>query len=244
MASFPTTAPAHDPVLSGGGGGALPPGADGGFDYSDGSSHLDGRRRRARLGLFVGLTGILMIFISLTSAYVVRQGLPSLDPETTTLVRDWLPVRLPGLLFVNTFVLLISSVSMEMARRQAAREAKLAAPANPRDFAGKGDPISWLTLTVLLGVTFLCGQWVAWRELAASGFYIATNPSSSFVYLLTGIHGIHLLGGVIALLVTGGASLLRRSAATQAVALDVTGWYWHFMAILWIYVFCLLKFLR
>src|SRR5499427_10706900 len=79
---------------------------------------LQTRLRRARLGLLVGLVGILMIFISFTSAYVVRQGLPTLDPNTNTLVRDWFSIRLPGLLFLNTVVLLISSVSMELARRQ------------------------------------------------------------------------------------------------------------------------------
>jgi cytochrome c oxidase subunit 3 len=142
-----------------------------------------------------------MIFISFTSAYVVRQGLPTLDPRTNLLLHDWFPVPLPRLLLINTGVLLIS-----------------------------------------LG--FLTGQWMVWRALSANGFYVSSSPSSSFVYLLTGMHGVHLFGGVVALLTAGVASALRRPADSQFVAVDVTAWYWHFMALLWIYILCLLEFVR
>ena len=97
-------------------------------------------------------------------------------------------------------------------------------------------------MTLVLGLTFLLGQWTAWRQLAANGFYVATTPSSSFVYLLTGTHAIHLMGGVLALFVAGIASLLGRSAATRSIVVDLTAWYWHFMAALWIYILCLLEF--
>jgi cytochrome c oxidase subunit 3 len=106
------------------------------------------------------------------------------------------------------------------------------------------EEVSWLALTVVLGLSFLAGQWMAWRELAASGFYVASSPSSSFVYLLTGMHGVHLFGGVVALLTAGAASLLRRPADSLAIAVDVTGWYWHFMAFLWVYILCLLEFVH
>ena len=192
------------------------------------------RLRRARLGLFVGLVGVVMVFISFTSAYVVRQGLPTLNPSTNTLVRDWFSIRLPGLLFLNTVVLLISSGSMELARRQTLRDV--------RNELDKGIP--WLALTVLLGLSFLIGQWTVWQKLEAGGFYISTNPSSSFVYLLTGTHAVHLLGGVLALVFACGAALLRRPAESRAVVVDVAAWYWHFMAVLWVYIFCLLKFAR
>src|SRR5881409_1709038 len=76
------------------------------------------RLRRSRLGLLVALTPVLMLFVSFTSAYVVRQGLPTLDPRTNQLVRDWIPVKLPILLLVNTGVLVLSSAGMELARRQ------------------------------------------------------------------------------------------------------------------------------
>jgi cytochrome c oxidase subunit 3 len=102
----------------------------------------------------------------------------------------------------------------------------------------------WLGVTLVLGLAFLFGQWTAWQQLAANGFYVATTPSSSFVYLLTGAHAAHLLGGVLALIVAGIASLLHRSLKTRSIVVDVTAWYWHFMAVLWIYIFCLMKFVR
>jgi len=243
MASYTPTVAIDDPRTSTGGNGALPPdwGSDGGnFD----SHYFDTRLRRARLGLVVGLTGIAMIFISFTSAYIVRQGLPTLDPRTNLLLHDWFPVALPGLLLLNTVVLLISSVTMELARRQTARRALAQLSSIPGVSVDAKDGMSWLALTVVLGLAFLTGQWMAWRELAANGFYVASSPSSSFVYLLTGMHGVHLFGGVVALLSAGFASLLRRSAGSQPILVDVTGWYWHFMAVLWVYILCLLEFVH
>jgi cytochrome c oxidase subunit 3 len=149
------------------------------------------------------------------------------------------------LLLINTGVLLISSVTMELARRQAARKAGLAQlAAVPGVLADANEKVSWLALTAVLGLSFLVGQWMAWRELAANGFYMASSPSSSFVYLLTGMHGVHLLGGVVALLIAGFVSVLRRTADSQFILVDVTGWYWHFMALLWVYILCLLEFVH
>lgn len=203
------------------------------------------RLRRARLGLLVMLVPVLMLFVSFTSAYVVRQGLPTLDPRTNNLIRDWIPVALPRLLMLNTIVLLISSVSMEMARRQLKNQVALADSSSVTgDSLASKIRIPWLGLTLVLGLAFLFGQWTAWQQLAANGFYVATTPSSSFVYLLTGAHAAHLLGGVLALLIAGVASLLHRSLKTRSIVVDVTAWYWHFMAVLWIYIFCLMKFVR
>ncbi len=191
----------------------------------------------------VALTPVIMLFVSFSSAYVVRQGLPTLDPRSNQLVRDWIPVKLPKLLLINTGVLILSSLFMELARRQVKGQAVLASSTpHPRVSIGDQVRIPWLAMTLLLGLVFLFGQWTAWRQLAANGFYVATTPSSSFVYLLTGTHAIHLMGGVLALFVAGIASLLRRSVATRSIVVDVTAWYWHFMAGLWIYILCLLEF--
>ena len=243
MASYTPTVSLDDPRTSTGGNGVLPPHRYDGDDF--GLPFFDVRLRRARLGLLVGLTGIAMIFISFTSAYVVRQGLPTLDPRSNALLHDWFPVPLPRLLFINTVVLLISSVTMELARRQTARKVALAQLTSVPGVAVEAkEGISWLALTVVLGLSFLTGQWMAWRELAASGFYIASSPSSSFVYLLTGMHGVHLLGGVVALLIAGFTFGLRRTTDSQFILVDVTGWYWHFMALLWVYILCLLEFVH
>jgi cytochrome c oxidase subunit 3 len=200
------------------------------------------RLRRARLGLIVALTAIVMIFVSYSSAYVVRQGLPTLDPRTGTLVRDWLPLRLPNFLLVNTLVLLVSTLTMELARRQAVRTALAHGKESAAAASTETDGMPWLALTAILGVSFLAGQWLVWRELAAAGFYVDTSPSSSFFYLLTGMHGIHLFGGILALLAAGAAALLRKAAASRGVVVDATAWYWHFMTVLWVYILCLLEF--
>lgn len=244
MASFSTTATVDDPRISLGDDGNLPPVRGGGDDGSGpGLPDYATRLRRARLGLLVALTPILMLFVSFSSAYVVRQGLPTLDPRTNALVRDWIPVTLPRLLLINTGVLILSSVFMELARRQIEGQAVLAsAKSAPGVSVVDQMKIPWLSLTLVLGLAFLLGQWMAWRQLAANGFYVATTPSSSFVYLLTGTHAIHLMGGVLALFIAGIASLLRRSVATRSIVVDVTAWYWHFMAGLWIYILCLLEF--
>jgi cytochrome c oxidase subunit 3 len=202
------------------------------------------RLRRARLGLLVALTAVVMIFVSYSSAYVVRQGLPTLDPHTGTLVRDWLPLQLPNFLLVNTLVLLVSTLAMELARRQAIRIALASANESRAATRAEADSMPWLALTAILGLSFLAGQWLVWSELAAAGFYVDTSPSSSFFYLLTGMHGIHLFGGVLALLAAGAASLLRKSAVSRGVVVDATAWYWHFMTFLWVYILCLLEFAR
>src|SRR5882757_6144611 len=194
------------------------------------------RLRRARLGLLVALTPILMVFVSFTSAYIVRQGLPTLDPQTNLLVKDWIPVKLPALLLVNTFVLLLSSLGMELARRQFRGEAVLASAGTDSEVSSSENKMPWLAMTLVLGLLFLFGQWTAWRQLAASGFYVSSTPSSSFVYLLTGTHAVHLMCGVLA--------LFRRAVATRSIVIDVTAWYWHFMAGLWVYILCLLEFAR
>jgi cytochrome c oxidase subunit III len=228
MASFTTTVPVNGPAISLSEGGRP--------DYRT-------RLRRARLGLLVAATPILMLFVSFTSAYIVRQGLPTFDPRTNSLIRDWIPVRLPSILLVNTCVLLLSSVGMELARRQIKKEAAFAsAAANPAASPTKAKGLPWLSMTLVLGLLFLLGQWTAWRQLAAHGFHVATTPSSSFIYLLTGAHAIHLIGGVIALFVACVASLLHRPVTTRSIVVDITSWYWHFMAVLWIYILCLLKF--
>ena len=245
MASFSTTATVAEPEISRDDHGTLPPVRDGGDDGRSGLPDYGTRLRRARLGLLVLLVPVLMLFVSFTSAYVVRQGLPTLDPRTNNLIRDWIPVALPRLLLLNTFVLLVSSASMELARRQLRSQVALSAPSSlPGESLSTKIGFPWLTVTLVLGLAFLFGQWTAWQQLAANGFYVATTPSSSFVYLLTGAHAAHLLGGVLALVIAGIASMLHRSLKTRSIVVDVTAWYWHFMAALWIYIFCLMKFVR
>ncbi len=224
-----------------------PPTTGGGDEGRDGElPNYGARLRRARLGLICAIATVCMVFISLTSAYIVRQGLPTFEGSSNSYVRDWGSVELPfTLLFINTIILLASSVSMELARRQAARQAALA-PVQSIPGVSLGDErtLPWLGITVVLGFAFLVGQWLAWGELHNRGFYVYTNPSSSFTFLLTIAHAIHLGGGILALLWAASASLLHKTIESKRIVVDITAWYWHFMAGLWIYVFALLAFAK
>ncbi len=224
------------------------PPAHGGGDEGLGGDVPDygARLRRARLGLICGIATVCMVFISLTSAYIFRRGLPTFDGGSNSYVKDWGSVDLPwALLAMNTAVLLVSSVTMEFARRQAARQAALAPVKSiPGISLGEEKEFPWLALTVLLGFCFLVGQWMAWGDLNDSGFYVNTNPSSSFAFLLTVAHAVHLAGGMIALIWAASASLLHKPLESRRIAVDITAWYWHFMAVLWIYIFALLGFAR
>ncbi len=221
----------------------MPPrgGGDDGRTGGDGPNY-GARLRRARLGLACGIATVCMVFISLTSAYIVRQGLPTFDGASNSYVRDWGRVDLPWtLLGINTAILLLSSLTIEFARRKAAMRAALA-PINsiPGVSAGKENAFPWLGLTIVLGIAFFAGQGLAWNELHARGFFVATNPNSSFVFLLTIAHAIHLFGGMIALIWAASASLLKKPVEAQRITVDITAWYWHFMLVLWVYVFALL----
>lgn len=246
MATYSPSTPVNR--LGRGGNVPTPPNGGDGGDSSSGSNlpNYGARLRRARLGLICGIATVSMVFISLTSAYVVRQGLPTFDGATNSYVRDWGQVQLPWLLLaINTALLLVSSLTMEFARRDIKRRAALAPlQSMPGISLGEEKSFPWLGVTVLLGFGFLVGQWLAWGELKARGFFVDTNPNSSFVYLLTAAHAVHLAGGIIALLWAALTSLLHRPIEGRRIVVDVTAWYWHFMAVLWIYVFALLGFAR
>lgn len=199
------------------------------------------RLRRYRIGLMAGLTPVLMLFVAFTSAYIVRQNLGTWDDATKGYVLDWRALTLPSLLWLNTALLLASSLTLELARRSlAAQYATESHRLVPRRVVRS----PWLTLTLVLGSAFLLGQWLAWRSLQTQGVYIATNPSSSFFYLLTGTHAVHLMGGVLALVYAALTALGSASLARRTIVVDVTAWYWHFMALLWVYIFVLLQVMR
>ena len=186
-----------------------------------------------------------MLFVALTRAFIFRRGLPAIDDRTGTYTHDWITLNLPlGLLLINTLLLVLSSISVELARRQLARRMALAPVESiPGVSLGRERNYPWLGATVVLGFGFLAGQWMAWQELGARGFDI-TNISSSFFYLLTGTHAVHLAGGLLVLLYAGWIALRRKPLPRQRIVVDVTAWYWHFMAFLWIYIFGLLWFMR
>lgn len=236
----------RNPQIGHGGGSLPPPLGRGGDDNRgwDGSPDYQQRLRRARLGLAIAIVPIMMMFVAFTAAYLARKGVPDFAERTDIFVHDWMRIRLPvQLLLVNTFLLLAGSATIELARRRLGREVALApAGSIPGVSLGHEPNVPWLPITAVLGVGFLTGQWMAWQELAARGFYLTTSASSSFVYILTAAHGLHLIGGLLVLLYAVVAAILRRPVEARLIVVDVTAWYWHFMAVLWIYIFILLQF--
>jgi len=237
-----------DPKL---GGGGRPPvirfprtGGGGGGGRDESYPDFGERLRRYRLGMIVGLVAVVMLFVSFTSAYIVRQGLGNYDQATQRFVTDWRPLRLPtALLILNTCLLLASSFTIEKARRAAFAAAAVGPVTEMPGIAkDEGRGVPWLPVTVLLGFGFLAGQLLAWHALGRRGFLVANNPSNSFFYVLTGVHAVHLFGGIVALLYALAAGLGPRPLERRRIVVDVTAWYWHFMAILWLYIFALLKF--
>jgi cytochrome c oxidase subunit 3 len=187
-------------------------GDDGDGNASGGSGSVP--QRTYITGMTVALGGILMFFMALTSAYIVRRDIPN---------SNWHALAVPRILWLNTALLIASSFTLARARR-------LFKANDQEGFR------HWWAFTTILGIFFLAGQVIAWRQLASAGLYLATNPSSSFFYIFTAAHGLHLLGGVFAL-----AYVLLRPThrLTKSTATEVVSMYWHFMDGLWVFLFLL-----
>ena len=222
------------------------PGGDGGGGGGDDLPGYRERLRRYRLLVAFTLCSVVMIFVSFTTAYVVRKAGAVWDPARNEYVSNWVPTTLPvTTLLVNTFVLLLSSLTLEIARRRAAEDVVLAPLAHiPGIRVRDNRSLPWLWVTIVLGLMFLGGQYLAWHELRLSQVNVESNVSSSFFFILTGVHAVHLMGGLLALIYAGMTSWIHRPPETRRIAIDVTAWYWHFMGVLWIYVFALLYFAR
>lgn len=180
---------------------------------------------RYRIGMWVGMASILMLFTALSSAYIVRAASAN----------DWQPLRMPRVLLLSTVLIIVSSVTLEFARRKLR---------STEQSAHK----TLLAVTTLMGFGFLASQLIAWKQLAQQGIYVASNPHSSFFYLLTATHAVHLLGGLAGLMFLTLRSRLRMDdevvAAKGQAQTDAVTLYWHFMDALWIYLFLLLFFWR
>jgi cytochrome c oxidase subunit 3 len=196
--------------------------------------------------MILGLVSISVLFVTLTTVlFVLRRSAASLN-SPNMYAREWVRVVLPvRLLLINTFVLLVSSFTIEMARRSVASEMALAPVlAIPGIALDRDRRMPWLGITTSLGLGFLAGQWMAWEALRAHGFNVHSSTSSSFVYILTASHAAHLAGGILVLLYAGIISWLQRSIEHRRIVVEVASWYWHFMGGLWVYIFALLVFGR
>jgi cytochrome c oxidase subunit 3 len=188
-----------------------------------------------QLGVWMFLSTVVMLFAAFTSAYIVRRS-----------ALDWVPIDLPRMLWLNTGLLVASSLALEGGRRASCR--------------GNAASARWgLRATIGLGILFLFGQLTVWRELVAQGVYLPTGPHSAFVYILSGIHGVHVVAGLLLLTfalakigavakdnkagkrmsvhTVSGPGATNRRAAVGLMTASAT--FWHFLAVLWVYVIVL-----
>jgi cytochrome c oxidase subunit 3 len=186
------------------------------------SARLSTAAEASHSGIWVAIFAITMSFVAFTSALFVREGSAG----------DWMHLTLPTILYWNTLTLLAASVSFELSRHAifVGREFR-----SGPERTGAG----WLVITLALGLLFVVGQFAAWRQLSGQGLYLATTPNSSFFYVLTVAHALHVLGGMLALawlvrICLAGEPLRRRTFESTAI-------YWHFMAVLWLYLLIVLR---
>lgn len=172
-----------------------------------------------KFALWLFIVSIVMLFAALTSAYIVKQS-----------DGNWLSFELPGIFAINTVIIAISSVTMHLAYLAAKKDTL--------------ERIKWmLLLSVILGLLFLVGQYISWSELVKNNIYFVSNyASGSFIYVFTGLHGAHLVSGIIFLLITFRYSLLAKIHSKNLVLIEMCMTYWHFLGGLWLYLYLFLLF--
>jgi len=160
---------------------------------------------------------IVMLFAALTSAYVVKQS-----------GGNWLHFDLPGMFWITSIIIVISSFTIHIALT-----------------AARKDNFSmlkiFLVLTTILGFAFLAGQYQAWKQLVAMDVYFVGNPAGSFLYVLTGLHALHIISGIIFLVTVIASSFQLKVHSKNIIKVEMCTTYWHFLGGLWLYLFLFLK---
>jgi cytochrome c oxidase subunit III len=200
------------------------------------------RLHRTRFAVFSVLAADMMFFAVLVVLFFARQAGMHMDPRSHEQIGDWRPIALPPILFLNTAVLILSSLTMEIARHNIFREIDVL-----EEWLGLGRPalrrtLPWVGTTLVLGLLFLAGQWTAWHQLSSQGFAFDrwSTPASYFFYVITGLHAAHLVVGVTALIVCLTTMGAFKRIESRQIALDATAWYWHAMGLAWVLLFAVL----
>ena len=151
------------------------------------------------------------MFVAFTAALAMRRDIAT----------DWVSIHKPPILWLNSGLLLASSVMLELARRTLR--------------SGKRSGFNrWWTAGTAFGVLFLAGQWLAWQQLREAGLYMASNISSAFFYILTAVHAAHLIGALVALIYVDVGALRFRLGPSKRTAIDISAVFWHFLDVLWV----------
>ncbi len=169
-----------------------------------------------KIVLWVSLASIVMLFAGLTSAYMVREA-----------EGNWVQFDLPKAFYISTFLIILSSITIQMAI-SAIKKNNLQAVKK------------YLIVTLALGIGFVFAQLFGWSSLVDQKVYLVGNPSGSFIYALTGLHLAHLIGGILALMLTSGKAIMEKYTANNYLGITLCAIYWHFLDGLWIYLFVFL----
>ncbi|GAB3202324.1 cytochrome c oxidase subunit 3 [Pontibacter aydingkolensis] len=173
-----------------------------------------------KFSLWLIIISIIMMFAAFTSAYIVRRE-----------EGNWLEFELPTILLVNTLIIILSSVAMQWSYISAKKD-------------NLSSVKTGLILTFALGIAFLVGQWSGWAELVQNNIYFGgstSNPSGSFLYVLTGVHGFHLITGLVFVLLTLIGSLKYKVHSKNLLRIQLCTVYWHFLGGLWLYLYIFLR---
>ncbi len=220
----------------------------GGGDNDNWNSHPDRphgpdqRLNTFRLGLFFALGAVFLFFIGLVGVFSVTRPAGHIDAYNRY-IDNWLPIAIPPILWLNTVVLLLSSLTVEIARRHMFHPIDAL-----EEWFGLGKPTSrralpWLIATLLLGCLFLAGQGIAWHQLSLQGVSFNSSGSSGHsFYILTCAHALHLIAGIVALVAALIGLFALKSVEDRQILVDCTAWYWHSMGVLWLCLFALLLF--
>ncbi len=180
-------------------------------------------RKSLKSMLWLCIFGIIMLFSGLTSAYIIRSS-----------GANWLKFQLPDMFFYSTFVIILSSGSIYMAQRGIKR-------------GNVPSMIVFLSITFILGLIFSLLQFLGWKQLYSNGIVYGgkySNPAGSFIYVFTAVHLLHLLGGLIALTITFIKGIRKKYSAQNYLGIELISIYWHFLGVLWIYLFLFLIFIH
>ncbi|MDR3772066.1 MAG: cytochrome c oxidase subunit 3 [Terracidiphilus sp.] len=199
---------------------------------------------KVRFFVLSALAADMFFFAVLVLFFFARQAGLRMDPRTHEFTGDWRPVLLPRILYWNTAVLLLSSLTMERARQRIFREIDVL-----EEWLGLGRPalrstLPWLGATLVLGTLFLAGQAMAWRQLTVQGFAFDrfSTPASYFFYMITGLHAAHLVVGLLALVFCLGFLGFFQRVEHRQVAVDASAWFWHTMSLAWLLLAAVLAF--
>jgi cytochrome c oxidase subunit 3 len=222
-----------------------PTGGGGGGGDDEGRNQRRGPREllhRVRFFVYSALAADMLFFAVLVLFFFARQAGLRMNPRTHLLAGDWQPMFLPPILYLNTAVLLLSSLTMERARQNIFREVDVL-----EEWLGLGRPalrrtLPWVAATLALGAVFLTGQALAWRQLTAQGFAFDrwSTPASYFFYVITGLHAAHLIVGIVALILCLSALGWLKRVEYRQIAVDSTAWFWHTMSLAWLMLLAVL----